>query len=221
MSSGSHLYLSLIISSQSPSLLDSIQFFIFVIRYSDTLCDRIPSSRVGCGVSIRGYFSLWCTEAVHLSHRDDDEGDNASHVSDITEDRTQRQIDDDLAERRKILLAYVNSKNSGGGGGGSSISLSNASAKRQLETIENAMFPNSAEIKFPSLCSEVFCSGGMPPEQNVGQVTARREAIGGRYRVVELGRIVLIHDLKRQGLSVSAIARQTRLNTSVPKGVRR
>ena len=76
---------------------------------------------------------------------DDDEGDNVSHVSDITEDRTQRQIDDDLAERRKILLAYVNSKNSSGGGGGSSISLSNASAKRQLETIESAMFPNSAE----------------------------------------------------------------------------
>ena len=35
------------------------------------------------------------------------------------------------------------------------------------------------------------------------------EARGGQYQVVKLRRIVLIHDLKRQGLSVSAIARQT------------
>ena len=67
---------------------------------------------------------------------DDDMDDNASRVSDITEDRTQRQIDDDLAERRKILLAYVNKTNIGGG------HLSNASTQRRLETIEN-MLPRS------------------------------------------------------------------------------
>ena len=67
---------------------------------------------------------------------DDDMDDNASRVSDITEDRTQRQIDDDLAERRKILLAYVNKTNIGGG------HLSNASTQRRLETIKN-MLPRS------------------------------------------------------------------------------
>ena len=71
---------------------------------------------------------------------DDDMDDNVSRVSDITEDRTQRQIDDDLAERRKILLAYVNKTN----GGSSSMSLSNASAQRRLETIEN-MLPSTRE----------------------------------------------------------------------------
>ncbi|KAL7539129.1 hypothetical protein ACHAXR_009041 [Thalassiosira sp. AJA248-18] len=72
---------------------------------------------------------------------DDDLDDNASRVSDITEDRTQRQIDDDLAERRKILLAYVN-KTTNGGGGSSSMSLSNASTQRRLETIENMCLPS-------------------------------------------------------------------------------
>ena len=70
---------------------------------------------------------------------DDDLDDSVSRVSDITEDRTQRQIDDDLAERRKILLAYVNKTN----GGSSNNSLSNASTQRRLETIEN-MLPSVA-----------------------------------------------------------------------------
>ncbi|KAL7489696.1 hypothetical protein ACHAW6_015441 [Cyclotella cf. meneghiniana] len=70
----------------------------------------------------------------HTDH--DDEDDIKSRVSDITEDRTQRQIDDDLAERRKILLAYVH----GNAGGSSNTSLS-ASTQRRLETIEN-MIPN-------------------------------------------------------------------------------
>lgn len=70
---------------------------------------------------------------------DDDLDDSVSRVSDITEDRTQRQIDDDLAERRKILLAYVNKTN----GGSSNNSLSNASTQRRLETIEN-MLPTAA-----------------------------------------------------------------------------
>ena len=69
---------------------------------------------------------------------DDDMDDNASRVSDMTEDRTQRMIDDDLAERRRILLAYVNKT------GGGSISLSNASTQRRLETIEN-MLPKDLE----------------------------------------------------------------------------
>eukprot|EP00804_Cyclotella_cryptica_P026604 CCRYP_014029-RA/>CCRYP_014029-RA protein AED:0.12 eAED:0.12 QI:775/1/1/1/1/1/2/392/930 len=67
----------------------------------------------------------------------DDEDDIKSRVSDITEDRTQRQIDDDLAERRKILLAYVH-----GNAGGSSNTSMSASTQRRLETIEN-MIPNS------------------------------------------------------------------------------
>jgi len=70
---------------------------------------------------------------------DDDMDDNASRVSDMTEDRTQRMIDDDLAERRRILLAYVNKT-----GGGSNVSLSNASTQRRLETIEN-MLPKDLE----------------------------------------------------------------------------
>jgi hypothetical protein len=67
----------------------------------------------------------------------DDEDDIKSRVSDITEDRTQRQIDDDLAERRKILLAYVQ----GNAGGNSSNASLSASTQRRLETIEN-MIPN-------------------------------------------------------------------------------
>jgi hypothetical protein len=72
---------------------------------------------------------------------DDDVEDDVSRVSDITEDRTQRQIDDDLAERRKILLAYVNKTYSNKTGGRSpNTSMSNASNQRQLDTIET-MFP--------------------------------------------------------------------------------
>ncbi|KAL7509630.1 hypothetical protein ACHAXN_006553 [Cyclotella atomus] len=66
----------------------------------------------------------------------DDEDDVKSRVSDITEDRTQRQIDDDLAERRKIMLAYLQ----GNAAGSSNASIS-ASTQRRLETIEN-MIPN-------------------------------------------------------------------------------
>jgi hypothetical protein len=75
----------------------------------------------------------------HAGLEDDDLDDSVSRVSDITEDRTQRQIDDDLAERRKILLAYVNKTN----GGSSNNSLSNVSTQRRLETIEN-MLPSTA-----------------------------------------------------------------------------
>ncbi len=68
---------------------------------------------------------------------DDDVDDNVSRVSDITEDRTQRQIDDDLAERRKILLAYVNKTYANKTDGRSpNTSMSNASTRRQLDTIE-------------------------------------------------------------------------------------
>ena len=68
----------------------------------------------------------------------DDEDDIKSRVSDITEDRTQRQIDDDLAERRKILIAYMQGNTTGGL---SNTSLS-ASTQHRLETIES-MMPNA------------------------------------------------------------------------------
>ena len=64
---------------------------------------------------------------------EDDLDDNASRVSDITEDRTQRQIDDDLAERRKILLAYVNKTQRGG----DTVPGSTVHDRRQLETIDS------------------------------------------------------------------------------------
>lgn len=83
------------------------------------------------------FLSEAADESNNLDDNDDDD-DNVSRVSDITEDRTQRQIDDDLAERRKILLAYVNKTNGG------SVSLSNASTQRRLETIEN-MLPSTRE----------------------------------------------------------------------------
>ena len=82
------------------------------------------------------------SDAVHtLDVNDvvDDDDDNASRVSDITEDRTQRQIDDDLAERRKILLAYVKKASSNGN---SNMSIG-ASTQRRLDTIEN-LLPNAA-----------------------------------------------------------------------------
>lgn len=53
---------------------------------------------------------------------------------------------------------------------------------------------------------------GHVPTQKFGKIITCIEALGGQYQVVELRRIVLIHDLKRQGLSVSAIARQTGLD---------
>ena len=68
----------------------------------------------------------------------DDEDDAKSRVSDITEDRTQRQIDDDLAERRKIMLAYLQ----GNSTGESSDKSLSASTQRRLDTIEN-MMPNA------------------------------------------------------------------------------
>ena len=68
----------------------------------------------------------------------DDEDDAKSRVSDITEDRTQRQIDDDLAERRKIMLAYLQ----GNATGESSDKSLSASTQRRLDTIEN-MMPNA------------------------------------------------------------------------------
>ena len=64
--------------------------------------------------------------------------DDASRVSDITEDRTQRLLDDDLAERRRILLAYVNNQ--------STNESTNASTDRRLETIES-MIPDMESQK--------------------------------------------------------------------------
>jgi hypothetical protein len=61
----------------------------------------------------------------------DIDDDDVSRVSDITEDRTQRQIDDDLAERRRILLAYVNNQ--------STNPSSSLTAERRLETIESML----------------------------------------------------------------------------------
>ncbi len=67
-----------------------------------------------------------------------DDDDDASRVSDITEDRTQRLLDDDLAERRRILLAYVNNQ---------STNPSNTlSTERRLETIES-MIPDMESQK--------------------------------------------------------------------------
>lgn len=69
---------------------------------------------------------------------DDDDDDDASRVSDITEDRTQRLLDDDLAERRRILLAYVNNQ---------STNPSNTlTSERRLETIES-MIPDMESQK--------------------------------------------------------------------------
>ena len=49
----------------------------------------------------------------------------------------------------------------------------------------------------------------MPPEQISAKMLTRIPTQGGEYRVIKLRNVILIHDLKRQGLSVSAIARQT------------
>lgn len=68
----------------------------------------------------------------------EDDDDDASRVSDITEDRTQRLLDDDLAERRRILLAYVNNQ---------STNPSNTlTTERRLETIES-MIPDMESQK--------------------------------------------------------------------------
>ena len=86
-------------------------------------------------------------QSEEQEEEDDDVDDNCS---DITEDRTQRQIDDDLAERRKILLAYVNQQHNKTDIVGSSNDLSsNASTQRRLETIEQ-MLP-------PPRCDNVEC----------------------------------------------------------------
>jgi len=75
-------------------------------------------------------------EKAHAPAADDD--DDVSRVSDITEDRTQRLLDDDLAERRRILLAYVNNQ---------STNPSNTlTSERRLETIES-MLPDAESQK--------------------------------------------------------------------------
>ncbi len=76
---------------------------------------------------------------------DDDVDDDVSRVSDITEDRTQRQLDDDLAERRKILLAYVNKSYVNKTSGESSNLSLQSSTQRRLETIENLIPLERAE----------------------------------------------------------------------------
>ena len=48
----------------------------------------------------------------------------------------------------------------------------------------------------------------MPPQIGGGQSTHLKARNGRGRQVITLGEIVLIHDLKRQGLSVSAIARK-------------
>ena len=88
------------------------------------------------------------TRSEHLGTaevEDDDLDDNVSRVSDITEDRTQRQLDDDLAERRKILLAYVNKTYVNKTPGESSNLSLQSSTQRRLETIENLFPRESAE----------------------------------------------------------------------------
>ena len=94
---------------------------------------------------------------------DDDLDDTASRVSDITEDRTQRQIDDDLAERRKILLAYVNKAHH------STASLSHASTQRRLETIENMIPAGGTDAAHTADAAGPGAAAGRPGRLSVAQ----------------------------------------------------
>ncbi|KAL7549906.1 hypothetical protein ACHAWF_013953 [Thalassiosira exigua] len=108
-----------------------------------------------------------------------DDDDDASRVSDITEDRTQRQIDDDLAERRKILLAYVNKAKDGVANAvavaGSSESASQSqgpslgpSVRRRLETIEN-MLPSGEDQSRST-------AGGGASRRSLGKLSVAQRA---------------------------------------------
>lgn len=100
------------------------------IRSSSTLFDATDDPRPQENVVSLNESLLSNSEAP--TNDDDDDDDDVSRVSDITEDRTQRQIDDDLAERRRILLAYVNKQSS-------NPSSSTLTTERRLETIETML----------------------------------------------------------------------------------
>ena len=101
--------------------------------------------------------------------QEEDDDDVDDNCSDITEDRTQRQIDDDLAERRKILLAYVNQQHNKTDIVGSSNDLSsNASTQRRLETIEK-MLPPPRGDNVECHSSETLGSNGSTGRLSVAQ----------------------------------------------------
>ena len=124
-------------------------------------------------------FPVSAMPAPDVDQDEDDMDDSKSRVSDITEDRTQRQIDDDLAERRKILLAYVhNASREGGGGGSSNVSLTMSSTQRRLETIEN-MIPNN---------NRGAGGGGMTRVDSLGDVASNASG-GSRLSVAQRARL--------------------------------
>ena len=70
--------------------------------------------------------------------------------------------------------------------------------------------PKSAEVKIPSM--EVRSRGARPPGPGSAKIATWTQSDGGDCPVVKLRLIVMIHDLRRQGLSISAISRKTGLN---------
>ncbi|TVP70235.1 MAG: helix-turn-helix domain-containing protein [Rhodobacteraceae bacterium] len=66
-------------------------------------------------------------------------------------------------------------------------------------------------MKFPQFGAQADLQGGMPPEDQ-SRIVPPVHGQGKGLQVVRLRGIVMILELKRQGLGVSAIARQTGLD---------
>ncbi len=72
--------------------------------------------------------------------------------------------------------------------------------------------PKSAEAEFPSQGAANSFRGACPPERKQSKIPSDFFAEGGSGRVIKLEKIVMLQELKREGLSISAIARRTGLD---------
>ena len=69
--------------------------------------------------------------------------------------------------------------------------------------------PQKRRSKIPQLRGCEFVPGGMPPERKQSRIPSDFFAAGGSNRMIGLERIVMLQELKRYCLSISAITRRT------------
>ena len=88
-----------------------------------------------------------------------------------------------------------------------------STARRATTVTTGLKLPKSAEAEFPSQgAANSFRGGACPPERKQSKIPSDFSAEGGSGRVIKLEKIVMLQELKREGLSISAIARRTGLD---------
>ena len=73
--------------------------------------------------------------------------------------------------------------------------------------------PQKRRSRIPQSGGCEFVPGGMPPERRQSKIPFDFSAEGGSSRVIKLEKIVMLQELKREGISISAVACRTGLDS--------